>query len=261
MKDEITVLINTRNEQSRIGDCIRSALLLSREVIVVDMQSSDRTVEISESLRAKVFQFPFSQYVEPARMYAITQAQTPWVFILDADERVSEELAIEVKEAVNQNKSSFTYFFIPRKNMFSEKIWLRYGGWWPDHQIRLIKKSALHDWPARIHSTPQIEGTSGQLQSPLVHYFHGDVEGMVRKTAIFEDIESTLLYQANRTVRTVTFFRKFLGELVRRLIIQQGFRDGKFGLLESLYQAFSKTITWIYLYEKIYITKPSKNTL
>jgi len=73
---------------------------------------------------------------------------------------------------------------------------------------------------------------------------------MVEKTIIFEDIESSLLFKASKKVKTSTFFRKFLGELYRRLIRSFGFLDGEIGIIESIYQAFSKTITYIYLYEK-----------
>jgi hypothetical protein len=94
------------------------------------------------------------------------------------------------------------------------------------------------------------------LSEAILHYFHSDISSMVRKTIIFEDIESELLYNAKRPVTTVTFLRKYVGELTRRLLFAQGFRDGVFGWLEAIYQAYSKTITWLYLYEKTNITKP-----
>lgn len=73
---------------------------------------------------------------------------------------------------------------------------------------------------------------------------------MVQKTLIFEDIESELLCKANKPVSTITFFRKFLGELFRRFFANSGFLDGKIGIIESVYQAYSKTITYLLLYEK-----------
>jgi len=90
----------------------------------------------------------------------------------------------------------------------------------------------------------------GFLKNHLIHLFHGNFEEMVKKTIIFEDIESDLLYKANRNVSTLIFFRKFIGELTRRLFKHVGFLDGTVGIMESVYQAFSKTITYIYLYEK-----------
>jgi hypothetical protein len=73
---------------------------------------------------------------------------------------------------------------------------------------------------------------------------------MVTKTATFEDVESDLLYNAHKNSNTPIFFRKYFGELNRRLIKGRGFLDGPLGIIESIYQAYSKTITYIMLYEK-----------
>lgn len=250
----ITVLIETYNEERNIAECIKSAQLLTQTVIVVDMQSTDHTVDIAKKMGTAVIPFDSHPlYVEPAREFGIKQVKTDWVMILDADERMTKELADEIKAVTDFNRFqpiSTTYYKIPRKNIFGAKKWLQHGGWWPDEQMRLIKISAFKRWPTNIHSTPQIDGKMGHLTEPFLHYFHGDIESMVEKTLIFEDIESELLYKAERQASTPTFFRKFLGELWRRLLKNKGFMDGKIGIIESIYQAFSKTITYLFLYEK-----------
>jgi len=249
----ITVIIHTHNEEHNIKDCIEAAKLLTSEILVVDMESTDKTAEIARSQNVTVKTTLFSHYVEPARAFGIKHASTEWVFIIDADERMTKKLAAEVKYAIDFDPASpyfHSYFRIPRKNIFGKKVWLRHGGWWPDCQIRLLNKNYFKEWPKEIHSTPRIDGIEGHLKEPLLHYFHGDLEKMVEKTIIFEDIESDLLFKAGRPVHKNTFFRKFFGELYRRLIKQKGFLDGPVGIIESIYQAFSKTITYLYLYEK-----------
>lgn len=248
MKDSITVLIYTHNEQQNISECIDSALLLTDDVLLVDMESTDDTVEKARNKSIKVVTFPFSHYVEPARAFGIGQAKTDWIFILDADERITRELAEEIQEIIQTD--DFTSYRVPRENIFGKKKWLEHGGWWPDFQTRLIRKPSFKTWPKRIHSTPEIEGEQGFLDNSLLHYFHGDLEKMVEKTTVFEGIESDLLFEAGREVKTSTFFRKFFGELYRRLIRSAGFLDGTVGIIESVYQAYSKTITYLYLYEK-----------
>ena len=275
--NNVTVIIHTLDEEKNIGDCINSAELLTDKIIVIDMESIDKTVEIAKSLNVPVFNFPKSNYVEPAREFGIKQAKTDWVLILDADERITEELAKEIIDIIGQSQIKsdkisketdyirlhpitsdlITSYKIPRKNIFANiqtclpaGRWLKHGGWWPDYQIRLINKKYFVNWPKRIHSTPKIKGNLGYLESPLIHYFHGDLSNMVKKTIIFEDIESRLLYKAGKTVATKTFFRKFLAELYRRLIKGLGFLDGTYGVIEAIYQAFSKTITYLFLYEK-----------
>ncbi len=248
MSKNITVVIHTHNEEQNVEDCIKSAIFLTDNVIVVDMESKDTTVEKAEKLGIPVKSFKFSHYVEPARAFGITQAKTDWVFILDADERITPELAEEVIKTIEDTK--YSSFKVPRENIFGKKKWLEHGGWWPDFQTRIIHKPSFKSWPKEIHSSPSIVGEQGLLDNSLLHYFHGDLEKMVEKTTIFENIESDLLHQAHKPVQTSTFFRKFFGELNRRLIRNWGFMDGTIGIIESVYQAFSKTITYLYLYEK-----------
>ena len=258
----VSAIIQTYNEEKNIEACIESAQLLTDKIIVVDMQSVDKTVDLAKKMGAEVHFSPQFTYVEPAREFGINKARTHWVFLLDTDERITKELAkeilnlIEKTESVEEERSDGktesvkTHFKIPRKNIFGNFKWLKHGGWWPDYQIRLINKKSFKSWPKEIHSTPVITGKTGYLQNPIEHYFHGDLESMVKKTIIFEDIESSLLFKANKKVKTYTFFRKFLGELYRRLIKDFGFLDGEIGIIESIYQAYSKTITYLFLYEK-----------
>lgn len=247
---KISIIIHSLNEEKNIENCINSAKLLTDKIILIDMESTDKTIEITKRLNVPIYNFPKSNYVEPAREFGIKKAKTDWVLILDADERITNELAKEIKELLTLHSSLFTYFKVPRKNIFANIKWLKHGGWWPDYQIRLINKKSFVNWPKRIHSTPQIKGDFGYLKNPFIHYFHVDLGGMVKKTIIFEDIESDLLYKAGKKSSTLTFCRKFLAELYRRLIKNLGFLDGTFGIIESLYQAFSKTITYLFLYEK-----------
>lgn len=247
MNYSIAVIIHSRNSEKDIKECLQSARLLSQNIIVIDSESTDKTASIAKNTDAQVYPFPYSQYVEPSRQFGISQAKTDWVFILDTDERLTPKLAKEIKEKLEKN---ITHYKIPRKNIFGRIQWLKHGGWWPDYQIRLIQKKYFRNWPKEIHSTPVIDGKQGYITHPVLHYFHGNIEEMVEKTIIFESIESELLFKASRPVQTVTFFRKFLGELYRRIIKHAGFLDGQIGIMEGIYQAFSKTITYLFLYEK-----------
>lgn len=246
MDKPITVVVNTRNEGKNIAGCLSSIRNLTDKIIVVDMESTDETVETAKKFGALVFNFPQKNYVEPARQFAILKSKTDWVMVIDADEEITPELAVEIKSL----EDSCTHYKIPRKNVFGRTKWLRHGGWWPDYQTRLINKSCLKAWPKRIHSTPIITGKAGHLNNPILHYFHGDLESMVKKTLVFEDIESGLLHKAKKTATTATFFRKYFAELYRRLLKNLGFLDGTPGVMESIYQAFSKTITYLFVYEK-----------
>lgn len=243
----ISIIIQTYNEEVNIRECIKSAQLLTNNIILVDTGSCDRTIDLAKKYNLQIYHYPNSQYVEPARQFAIEKAETEWVLILDADERITLHLAQEVKNVIKN--SPYSHFKIPRENIFGRSKWLEHGGWWPDYQIRLINKKYFKNWPKEIHSFPIITGNIGYLKNPLFHYFHGNLEKMVEKTIIFEKKEADLLFQADRDVSSLIFIRKYLGELWRRLIKNLGFLDGEIGIIESIYQAFSKTITYLYLYE------------
>mgnify|MGYP001588359690 FL=1 len=246
---QITVLIYASNDEKNIERSVESAKLLSPTVILVDIGSTDRTAEIAKKVGAQIVTLKQEPYVELVRMDGIINAKTDWVLILDSDEVITQNLADEILQ-VTGNELQVTSCRVPRKNIFGQSKWLKHGGWWPDYQTRLIKRSALQDWPRVIHSTPKIDGASLDLKEPLMHYSHGDFRQMVNKTIKFEGVESDLLHKAGKKTSTYIFFRKFLGELYRRLIKHKGFLDGKEGFAESIYQAYSKTITYLLLYEK-----------
>ncbi len=248
MASKISVIVSAKNAGREIVGPVKSAKILSTDVLVFNIGRNKNTASFAIKSGAKVIDIPDTSFVETIRDLTIQKTTGPWVFLLDTDERITKELAIEIKKAIENN--SYTHYKIPRKNIFGRKKWLKHGGWWPDEQIRLINKKHFVKWPTEIHSTPIINGQAGFLKNPILHFFHGDFESMVEKTIKFEGIESDLLYKAGRNVSTATFFRKFLGELYRRLIKKMGFLDGALGIIESIYQAFSKTITWIFLYEK-----------
>lgn len=255
MNRDITTLIFASNSKEDIEDAIASAHALSDAVTVVDIGSTDQTATIARSCGATVIKHETVAYVEPARAAGIKSVKTPWVFILDADERMTPELAKEIRDVIQATKH--TYFKVPRKNVFAKRIWLAHGGWWPDTQMRLINTHHIKDWPARIHSTPEITGTMGLLKEPFLHFFHGDFASMTTKTIKYEGIEAGLLAKAGRPSTVLICMRKFAGELWRRLIRDRGYRDGVIGYLEAVYQAYSKTVTYLFVYELEH-TPPAK---
>ena len=255
-KNKVAVIITTYNEENNIRECVRSAKHLTDNIIVIDNTSTDQTVSIAQELKCKIIQYPYTVYVEPTRDFALQQTDAEWVFILDADERITPKLAVEVLNTITSTNK--THYKILRQNIFAKTKWLKHGGWYPDYIIRLIRKDAFLQWPKEIHSTPRIKGEMGYLKEPLVHEFHSSLESMVEKTIIFENVESNLLFKAKRKSGILIFLRKFLGELYRRFVKWGGFLDGTPGIIESLYQAYSKTITYLMLYEK---TKRKSTTI
>lgn len=251
--NDVSVLIYASNDERNIVRAVTSAKLLSPHVIVIDIGSTDRTATLARSEGARVYSVGHVSIVEFVRMKGIRNVRTDWFFILDSDEVITSEVADEIRQRIssrNTDLQSIGAFRVPRKNIFGATTWLKHGGWWPDAQTRLIRTDALTDWPAIIHATPIINGRIEHLHHPILHYSHGNFHGMVEKTIVFEGIESDLLTAAGKPASVLIFMRKFLGELNRRMVLRLGFLDGSAGIAESIYQAFSKTITYLFVYEK-----------
>ncbi len=252
-KSLLTVVFQVKDEQEQITNAVKSAKLLTNNIIVMDMKSTDQTARLANNAGAKVISIPSEEYVELIRNFAFTKTDSDWILILDADERMTPELAQEINTTLVSNLPE-THYYLPRLNIFNGQPF-KHGGWWPDKQIRLIKRQAFIEWPKQIHSTVKVSGETGSLNNYFLHNFHGNLHGMVSKTIKFENTEADLLFKAGRKVNVAIFFRKYLAELYRRLLKFQGWRDGPYGIIESIYQAYSKTITWLLLYEKKLLAK------
>ncbi len=236
---KITVIILARNEEARIGRCLES-LVWAHERIVVDNGSTDETVKITKKHGVKVVDNDSSSFAE-LRNIGLKEAKYDWIFYVDADEIVTKELAQEIKK-INTHVSAY---FVRRKNYYL-------GSEWPfqENILRLFRKSALKNWYGELHESPNIEGKTGQLKNPLLHYTHRTLEEMVAKTNEWSDVEARLRLDAHHPpivrwrllrVMATAFFDSF--------IKQGGWRAGTIGLIESIYQAFSMFITYAKLWE------------
>ena len=175
------------------------------------------------------------------------KAKNEWLFYVDADEKVTQKL----KEVILMVTPSdeFAAYAIPRRNIFLGHE-MRWGGWWPDFVIRLIKKDKLKGWSGELHEQPEITGTICHLKEPLIHESHRNLTDMVEKTNKWSEIEAKLLYESGHP--KMNFFRFFSAgfrEVWYRGIIKLGFLDGTVGVIEIIYQTFSRLITYSKLWE------------
>ena len=134
---KISVVINTLNEEKNLPRALASVKKFADEIVVVDMKSDDKTVEIAKKAGAKVYEYKRVGYVEPARNFAIGKATGKWILIIDADERLPGSLVKKLKEIVKN--PSANYYRLPRKNLIFGK-WVKHSRWWPDYNIRFFQK-------------------------------------------------------------------------------------------------------------------------
>jgi glycosyltransferase involved in cell wall biosynthesis len=245
MKQKITAIILTRNEEAMIEGCVRT-LSWCDEILVLDDSSTDETTRKAESLGARVVQFSHPSFARK-RNEALKHAKNGWVFYVDADERVTPTLAKEILVHIETEDAAA---FRCRRENYSYGTYFQHGGWQNDWVTRVFKKDALEEWTGDIHESPVFSGTAFDLHSPLIHFTHRSTEENLRKSADWTKVEAELLYKSGvPPVTLFTLFRKGWMEIFRRGIKQNGRKDGMAGWIEAIVQGINRVIVYIQVWE------------
>ena len=221
------VLIGGKYDKALLKKCLDS-LSWTDEIVKLDTDGLKGTFADWRNLGAK-------------------KAKGEWLFYVDADEEVTPELKKNITDSIGSNE--FSAYAIPRRNIFlgHEMHW---GGWSPDFVVRLIKKDKLVGWKGELHEQPEIKGTLCHLKEPLIHVTHRNITDMVEKTNKWSEIEAKLLYDSGHPKMNVfRFFSAGFREAWYRGIVKLGFLDGTVGVIEIIYQTFSRLITYSKLWE------------
>lgn len=239
----LSVAIIARDEERHIGACLASVRGLADEIVVLlDDRSRDRTQAICESYQARVYVEVWRGY--PAqRNRALGLCRGTWVLFIDADERVTPELREEVRwvtrrasnphPPIAQLRSTHHFvagYWIPRYNIFFGQT-VRGGGWYPDHQLRLLRRTyARYDESRLVHEVVHTDGATARLNGHLLHYNIERLGEFWHKQTAYALAEARTLHAAGRRAR----WRNFLGaparEFWRRYMRLGGWRDGALGL-------------------------------
>lgn len=182
------------------------------------------------------------------RTNAIKSCKSDWVLLIDSDEVVGEKLKNEILQSINN--SSISGYAIPRNNYVIGKKFV-YGGWYPDYVLRLIKVNEFVKYHGDLHEQPILKGKVEHLHNAFEHYKHDNLEDMVVKTNIWSETEGDLLFKSNHPpMYWWRFIKPFINESGDRLIKKKGIKDGTEGLIDGIYQGYSKVISYIKLWEK-----------
>jgi len=168
MKANLSVALATFNEEENIGRCLASVSHLADEIVVVDGSSTDKTVEIAKKFGAKVTITDNPPIFHINKQKAIDQCSGDWILQLDADEEITPELALEIKQIAKEG-SQFSAFWIKRKNHFLGR-WLKKGGQYPDPVIRFFKKGKARLPCKSVHEQMVVEGEIGWLKNDMLHF-------------------------------------------------------------------------------------------
>lgn len=187
---KISVVVNTKNEEKYIEQCL-SSVLWADEIIVVDMQSQDATVSLAKKYTNLIYYCEDFGYVEPARNQSISYATGDWVFILDADEIIPNNLSLNVRDLILKNET-YSLLAIPRKNYIGNHL-IKNSGWGLDYQPRLFKKNKVV-WKEIIHSWPDVDGEILYLDPNddlyIIHHNYIDIYDFVNRLNKYTNIEA-----------------------------------------------------------------------
>ncbi len=241
---KITGVVIAKNEEEMIEECLDS-LSFCDQLIVIDNNSSDLTGEIAREKGAKVYLSSEKDFAR-LREFALDKVKTRWLFYVDADERVTDDLANEIRSKINDQRSKISVFRITRKNYYLGKHE------WPakEHLERLFLKAKLKGWKGELHETAVFEGELGDLKGDLKHFTHRTLSTMVEKTNNWSEKEARLRLKAGHPPMTWWRFpRVMLQAFYVSFIREKGWKTGTAGLVESIYQAFSIFVTYAKLWE------------
>jgi glycosyltransferase involved in cell wall biosynthesis len=248
MMQTLSVVLVTLNEEKNIDRCLQS-VRWADEIVVVDSFSVDRTVELARKYTDKVYQHEYpgtSKQVERGIGYATGD----WIFVIDADEEMSEELSSEVKQALNREGDIAGYEFIRKPRAFGK--WIEHGGWFPDYQFRFFRKDSYYPEHQEIHGGFTTKGKRGRLNGYLYHHTYETIYAYVEKMNEYTSLHVSNRLKDNPSV-DVQWHHLILNPLshfLRMFFSKKGYRDGFHGfvlaLLDSTYAMLMYAKLWEY---------------
>lgn len=241
MSSAVTVLIPCKNERKNIRSCIEAARLVADEILVADSGSTDETMDIVREMGGcRLIEREFINYSD-FKNWAIPQASHEWVLIVDADERVTPELAAEIREVLKNPPENLDGYWVYRRNHFMGHP-IKYCGWNTDKVFRLIHRDRCRYRACRVHEEIEVvpERTS-RLEERLVHYTYWSYDQYFSKYVNYTRWGAEDMWDEGR--RT-SFYRLLVRPFLRFLqlyILRRGFLDGLAGLQICMFQAFFVT--------------------
>lgn len=243
---DVTAVIAAHNESANIEACLAS-LDWTREVIVVENDSVDDTIERARSAGATVISPAFTT-IGAARNNAIERVQTPWVLVLDADERCTPELADEIRERVKLPGDNVA-FRVPRRNYFLGKE-IRHGGWGSDKPIRLFRREIRYN-ANMVHEHVNVtKGGIGEVRNSLLHYTYRSLDQYFEKFDRYSRWWAQQNFANGRRSTAGAVLFKPPARFVSMYLLKGGFRDGGHGLILAALAAASVMAKYARLWER-----------
>ncbi|MEA2030187.1 MAG: glycosyltransferase family 2 protein [candidate division Zixibacteria bacterium] len=229
----LSVVIITKNEELNIERCLNS-VKWADEIVIVDSDSTDRTVEFARRFGARVYTTEWRGY-GPAKREAVNYAKGDWILSVDADEEVTHDLGEEIRNTL-ENLNDTDGYYVKRRTNFLGR-WIYHCGWYPDPVLRLFRKSKGNFNEAVIHEKVEVKGKVGHLKGELLHYSYPDLECYLKRFNRYTTIGAQVAFEKGRRARWFDLVMRPPASFITHFISHQGFKDGMEGFLVSALSA------------------------
>jgi len=246
IRPTLSVLVITRNEAHNLHDCLQSMHGWVDEIIVLDSQSTDATVAIAQQHGAKVAQPADWPGFGPQKNRALDLATCDWVFSIDADERVTPELAAEIIQALKTGNAQVAYK-VPRLSSYCGKI-IHHAGWQPDYVLRLFKRGTAQFSDDLVHERVVSDQKVVALDNHLLHYSYLNFSQVLSKVDAYSSASAKQAYARGKRSSVAGALGHGAWAFFRTYVIRRGFLDGAHGLALSI----SNAETSYYKYLKLW---------
>ena len=244
-KIPLTVVILAKNEEAAIGACCESVSGWVEEIIVVDDNSTDHTVDIVKRYTSRVYTQTMLNEGQH-RNWAYALAGQDWVLSLDADEQVSAELRNELCSGSFQSGLQKAWS-IPIKTYIGD-YWVRYAGWFPASKIRLFDKNFFRYEEAEVHPRALVSGPVGELTQAIIHRGYPDFEHFLASLNRQTTLEAKKWVRTGVNMPLGRAVRRAVDRFMRTYFRKRGYKDGFMGFMvayfAALYQVMSYAKYW-----------------
>lgn len=230
---QISAIILAKNEEKNIQDCILG-LSFCNEIIVIDDNSKDSTVEIAKKLGAKVISHDLNNNFSAQRNFAMTKAKNPWIIFIDADERVTPELKQEIIQKTLTPIAEA--YYVHRIDFMWGKL-LKHGEVGSVYILRLARKDA-GAWIGAVHENWITDGKTSELKNPLLHYPHVDTEEFLSEINQYSSIRANELHKQKMQVSYWDIIAYPSGKFIQNYFLRFGFLDGAPGFVLAMLMSF-----------------------